>query len=146
MSYGWAMHGPARAAMAGAALWAVTGLAGCGSVARIAPRATTVVVSEADRGRSVNVHAGDRVQVVLHSTYWQVAGSSDPAVLRETGTTAVSPQPGCIPGGGCGTVTVVFDAVAPGRADLDASRTACGEALRCTGDAGSYRVTIVVAS
>ena len=31
---------------------------------------------------------------------------------------AVSPQTsGCVPGGGCGTVSAQFDAVAPGRAD-----------------------------
>jgi hypothetical protein len=45
---------------------------------------------------------------------------------------------------GCGTVTAVFRAVAPGSATITASRTTCGEALLCTGSAGAYEVTIVV--
>ena len=58
-----------------------------------------------------------------------------------------SPQlKGCVPGEGCGTVTALYDAVAPGRADVNAKRTSCGEAMSCTGNLGFYRVTVVVAA
>ena len=107
--------------------------------------ARTLTARDADNGHALSVHVGDHLQVVLGSTYWQLSGSSDPAVLRPSSQPTVSPQPGgCVPGGGCGTVSARFEAVAPGRADVTASRTSCGEALACTGAQGSYRVTVVV--
>jgi hypothetical protein len=105
------------------------------------------VVTERDNGHSVSMRAGERLELQLGSTYWQVDGSSDPNVLRMTAGTSVSVQPqikGCVPGEGCGTVTVLFDAVAPGRADVSAKRTSCGEAMSCTGNLGFFRVTVVV--
>jgi hypothetical protein len=83
---------------------------------------------------------------VLTSTYWQVLGSSDPAVLAlVTGpTSSGAAMTACVPGAGCGTVTTVFHALASGRASITAARTTCGEAMRCTGTAGAYAVTIVV--
>jgi hypothetical protein len=105
----------------------------------------TVVVGDQDNGHAVSLRAGDHLQLVLTSTYWQVQGSSDPNVLRSTVQPSVSPQiRGCVAGEGCGTVTALYDAVAPGRADLDAKRTSCGEAMSCTGNLGFYRVTVVV--
>lgn len=105
----------------------------------------TLVVDERDNGRAVSLRAGQRLEVVLGSTYWQVDGSSDPNVLRQTAQPTVSPQlRGCVPGEGCGTVTADFDAVAPGRADVNAKRTSCGEAMSCTGNLGLYHVTVVV--
>jgi len=104
-----------------------------------------LVVQDQDNGHAVSLRAGERVQLVLASTYWQVDGSSDPKVLRPVAEPAVSPQVGgCVPGEGCGTVTALFDAVAPGRADLSARRTSCGEAMSCTGNLGLYRVTVLV--
>src|SRR5262249_50439541 len=79
------------------------------------------VVSDQDNGHSVSLRAGERLELQLASTYWQVDGSSDPNVLRLTAGTSVSVSPqirGCVPGEGCGTVTALFDAVAPGRADV----------------------------
>jgi hypothetical protein len=112
-----------------------------------APR--TVVISDQDNGHSVSLRAGERLELQLGSTYWQVDGSSNSGVLRQTAGTsvAVSPQiKGCVPGEGCGTVTALFDAVAPGRADVSAERTTCGEAMSCTGNLGFYRVTVLVTS
>jgi hypothetical protein len=51
-----------------------------------------------------------------------------------------------VPGQGCGTVTAVFAAIAPGSARLTASRISCGEALRCTGSDGVYVLTVTVKS
>jgi hypothetical protein len=104
-----------------------------------------VVVRDQDNGRTLSIGVGQGLMVVLDSTYWQVTGSSDPAVLRQTGQPAVSPQPGgCVPGQGCGTVSAAFEGAAPGRADVNARRTTCGEALACTGSQTSYRVTVLV--
>lgn len=103
-------------------------------------------VTESDNGRSVVVRVGSDVKLVLHNTYWQISKSSDPAVLAlvagpdYSGAGPIS----CIPGTGCGTVTAVFRAIAPGQATVTASRTSCGEVLACTGSAGAYRVTFVV--
>jgi hypothetical protein len=109
-----------------------------------APR--TVVVSEQDNGHAISLRSGERLEVVLASTYWEVDGGSNPNVLRPTAQPTTSPElKGCVPGEGCGTVTALYDAVAPGRADVNAKRTSCGEAMSCTGTLGFYRVTVVVA-
>lgn len=160
----WRRRMPAAPALLTAVLLAACGAAGgaeppAGGGGSPAPAATarvplrtppavgarTVTARDADNGRALSVHVGDHLQVVLGSTYWQLAGSSDPAVLRPSAGPSVSPRPGgCVPGGGCGAVSARFDAIAPGRADVTASRTSCGEALACTGGQGSYRLTVVV--
>jgi hypothetical protein len=105
----------------------------------------TVTVREQDNGGAVQLHAGERLQLVLSSTYWHVAGSTDQNVLRAAAEPVVSPRmTGCVPGEGCGTVTALFDALGPGRADVSAQRTSCGEAMACTGSQGTYRVTVLV--
>jgi hypothetical protein len=105
-----------------------------------------VGVGDGDNGHTVMVPVGSTVTLVLTSTYWQVQGSSDPAVLAlVTGPTASGAAiTACVPGAGCGAVTTVFHALASGRASIAAARTTCGEAMRCTGSAGAYAVTIVV--
>jgi hypothetical protein len=103
-------------------------------------------ITEADNGRSVTVMVGSEVTLQLGNTYWQVQDSSNPAVLAlvSAPTASGAGMTACVPGAGCGRVTAVFRAVAPGRATITASRTTCGEALLCTGSAGAYAVTIVV--
>ena len=103
-------------------------------------------LSEADNGSTVSLRAGGTLRVVLHSTYWQIDPASDSTVLASEGSPSYSPDPPgtCVPGGGCGTVTATFQALRPGRAVVSAHRTSCGEALRCTGNQGSYAVTVMV--
>jgi hypothetical protein len=103
-------------------------------------------VSEPDNGTTVTLRTGGALRAVLHSTYWQFDPASDPTVLASQGSPSYSPDPpgSCVPGGGCGTVTADFQALRPGRAVVTAHRTSCGEALRCTGDAGSWMVTVIV--
>jgi hypothetical protein len=105
----------------------------------------TVTASEADSGHTITVTAGDDVVVMLHSTYWQLAPLTG-GVLQASGPPAVAPSTpkSCVPGQGCGTVTQTFLARAGGRAVITASRTSCGEAMRCTGSSGSYQLTVVV--
>lgn len=125
-----------------AAALIVVGCGGAaGSGASLGPSA--VRVTDADNGRTVTLARGGRLTVTLASTYWSIAGSSDPAVLRLDGQPLASPG-SCPPGVGCGQVTATFTAVGPGRAEVTASRSSCGEALSCTGGAGSYRVAVVV--
>jgi hypothetical protein len=137
----------------GAVLLASALVAGCGAVdlpATGSPSPGTgqlQVASDSDSGRTFNLHVGDRLELKLSSTYWMVKGSSNPAVLRPEGAAVVSPQPsGCVPGGGCGTVEVIFDVVGTGSADVTASRNSCGEAMGCTENQGSYRVTVMATS
>ena len=124
-------------------------LASCGRVPGSVPATSnaTVVATDADNGKTVSLHVGDHFDVKLASTYWTIRDSSDPNVLKTAGPTVVSPQPsGCVPGGGCGFAIASFIAVATGSADVTASRTSCGEAMRCIGDSGSYRLTVIVSS
>ena len=122
----------------------------CGTVSEtVGPGATpspaghVAVAGDSDNGKTVSLHIGDRLEVRLTSTYWTIAGSSDPQVLKAVGPVQVSPQSsGCVPGGGCGTVVAIFDVVGAGSAQVTASRTSCGEAMGCTGDQGSFRVTV----
>jgi len=74
-----------------------------------------------------------------------IHGSSDTAVLSQV--SGPSPQPqrsGCVPGGGCGTVTAVYRGTAPGQAQVTASRTSCGEAMGCTADKSHFVVYVIV--
>jgi hypothetical protein len=107
--------------------------------------ATQVSLSEADNGRSLSVHPGDTVTIVLHSTYWSFLASSNPAAVQAQGAPVVVPTlQGCVPGGGCGTVTAHYRAVADGQAALAAHRETCGEALACAPNQKDWRVVITV--
>ena len=111
-----------------------------------APPLAGAQITETDNGHTLRVHAGSELKLILHNTYWQIVGSSSTAVLAPVGAAVYSGAGliSCIPGSGCGTVTQVFRAAGLGQATLTASRTSCGEALQCTGTAGSFKVTIVV--
>jgi len=121
---------------------------GAGSGSTPSPRpAAAITAADAANGHTVTLHVGDSLTVTLHSTYWGFAESSNSVVLVSDGVPAVSPSPsGCVPGQGCGTVVAAFDANAVGTAVVRAARTTCGEALRCTGGAGSYHLTVKVIS
>ncbi len=155
----WRLGGVTQAAIIGVAL-ALTACSGAVATTRSAtpsatssPRATrsagpgsTVTVDET-ASDAVSLRVGQQLIIDLHSTYWMVQGSSNPPVLAMDGAVVVSPSPdGCVPGEGCGTVTADFHAIAPGDAVVSASRTSCGEALRCTRGQGTFRLTVHVTS
>jgi hypothetical protein len=101
--------------------------------------------TDGDNGRELTLRPGQQLKVVLASTYWTIVGSSNTAVLRTDGQPHTNPQPsGCVPGGGCGTVTQVFVAVAAGQAMVTATRTSCGEAMGCVGSSGQYSLRVIV--
>jgi hypothetical protein len=105
----------------------------------------TETVTDHANGQTIDLRQGQVLQVVLSSTYWQIHGSSNSAVLSLLSGPSTQPQPsGCVPGQGCGTVTAVYRAVAAGRAQVSASRSVCGEALGCTGANSQFVVHVVV--
>ena len=120
---------------------------GC-SAAVAAPRlraTATKTVTDRDNGTTVVLHVGDRLKVVLASTYWTIHQSSNAAVLRVDGHQVIKGRPGgCVPGGGCGTATRSYTAASPGTVTLGASRISCGEALRCTGGQGFFKISVTV--
>jgi hypothetical protein len=127
-----------------ALLLVVLGCANSGS-GHAATRAFPVVqVGDKRDGGTVALHVGQKLRVVLHSTYWEFKRVSAPVVLHLVAAPVVAPKAGCVPGQGCGTVTALYVARAAGTASVKAERTSCGEAMGCTGDAGSYTVTVVV--
>jgi len=102
-----------------------------------------VQVGDHRDGGTVALRVGQRLRVVLHSTYWDFKAVDSP-VLHTVRAPTVAPKSGCVPGQGCGTVTALYVARAAGTASVRAARTSCGEAMGCTGDAGSYSLTVVV--
>ena len=105
-----------------------------------------VAIDDSKNGQSVQVHVGDVVKVTLHSTEWTFDPSSDPSALVRLGNQVVAPDPvgTCFPGMGCGVTTAWYKALSAGSAAVSATRVSCGEARRCVGDEGVYRVTVVV--
>jgi hypothetical protein len=119
----------------------------CSSATHGGPAGRRVVVDDGRNGGTVTVHQGDTVVVRLHSTYWNVAAPPPGAVLTlvSRAVRAVPPNSGrCMPGMGCGTVVATFRAQHSGRVDVSASRTTCGEVVRCTKASSHYEVTLVV--
>jgi hypothetical protein len=106
-----------------------------------------IVVRDDANGKAVSARAGDRIELILSSSYWHVTGSSAPSVLRQDGPPVPLPRPkSCpdIPGLGCIPVRANFTALTDGRAAITASRSACGEALRCKPDQTRFTVVVVV--
>jgi hypothetical protein len=137
---------PALGGGAAAALIACT--AGASAVTgphRAGPSA--VVVHDGAGSHTVTVKAGQRLEVVLDSTYWNVAGSSRPGVLRQDGESAVLARPAScptLPGMGCTPIQTDFSALKPGVAVVTASRTSCGEALECAPGQRNFTLKVTV--
>ena len=126
--------------------------AGCGTAASRGPGAGgpgVIVVRDDANGKAVSARAGDRIELILSSSYWHVTGSSAPRVLRQDGAPVPLSRPsGCpdIPGLGCTPVRADFTALTDGRAVITASRSTCGEALRCQPDRTRFTVIVAVRS
>jgi hypothetical protein len=126
--------------------------AGCGTAASyasgpVAGGPTVIVVHDDANGKTVPTRAGDRIELILSSSYWRVTGSSAPSVLRQNGPPALLSRPkSCpnIPGLGCIPVQADFTALTDGKAVITAERSTCGEALRCKSDQTRFSVIIDV--
>ena len=124
--------------------------AGCGTAAShasgpVAGGPTVIVVHDDANGKAVSTRTGDRIELILSSSYWRVTGSSVPSVLRQDGAPVLLSRPkSCpdIPGLGCIPVRADFTALTDGKAVITAERSACGEALRCKPD--QTRFTVIV--
>jgi hypothetical protein len=128
------------------ALIGVVALSACGSTQAATPKPGNrpVLISESGNRHTVTIHRGQTLQVVLHNTYWQFAAPRT-NVLGAVGAPVYAPRrSGCVPGAGCGTVTARYRTLRTGTATIKATRTSCGEALRCQPGAGSFQVTVVV--
>lgn len=146
-------HGYRRRAVVAAACAAgIMTSAGCGTSAYsangpVAGGPTVIVVRDNASGKAVSAKAGNRIELILSSSYWHVAGSSAPSVLRQDGSPVLLSRPSScpdIPGLGCTPVQADFTALADGTAVITATRFACGEALQCRQDQTRFTVTIVV--
>ena len=126
--------------------------AGCGTAASSASGPTAhgpavIVVRDDANGKAVSASAGDRIELILSSSYWRVTGSSAPGVLRQDGSPVLLSRPSScpdLPGRGCIPVRADFTALTDGQAVITASRSTCGEALRCTPGQTRFTVTVVV--
>jgi hypothetical protein len=128
--------------------------AGCGTAASSASGPTArgpavIVVRDDANGKAVSATAGDRVELILSSSYWRVTGSSAPGVLRQDGATVLLSGPSScpdLPGLGCIPVRTDFTALTNGKAVITAGRSTCGEALRCKPDQTRFTVVVDVRS
>ena len=124
--------------------------AGCGTATSrasgpVAGGPTVIVVRDDANGKTVSTRAGNQIELILSSSYWHVTGSSEPSVLRQNGPSVLLSRPNScpdIPGLGCVPVRADFTALADGKAEITAERSACGEALRCKPD--QTRFTVIV--
>jgi hypothetical protein len=108
-----------------------------------------VTIGESSNRHVVTIAKGAHLVVALHSTYWTIAPLARRTVLAQIGTQQTGgplsgPTHACVPGQGCGTVTMHYVANGVGTVRLTAQRTTCGEAMRCTGSQGSWYVTVRV--
>jgi hypothetical protein len=126
--------------------------AGCGTAASsasgpVAGGPAVIVVHDDANGKAVSTRAGDRIELILSSSYWHVTGSSAPSVLRQNGPPVLLSRPkSCpdIPGLGCIPVRADFTALTDGKAVITAERSTCGEALRCRPDQTRFSVIVDV--
>ena len=131
------------------AVAAVMATAACGSssgadsVGTHGSGGATHSLAESSNGKTVTARVGDHIVVALHSTYWMLATPTG-AVLTVTAQPRAGRASGCpnIPGTGCGVVTARYDVTSAGTTHLAASRTTCGEAMRCTGNQGAWSATV----
>jgi hypothetical protein len=126
---------------------AAVAIAEAGTGTASAATRPTVVLHNNANGKTMTVRVGEKVDLILSSSYWHVSGSSSWRVLHQDTREYLLPTPsGCphIPGLGCTPVEVNFTARSAGKAVITASRTSCGEALACSASQRTFKVTVIV--
>jgi hypothetical protein len=151
--HGFAQRHRLMTVLVAASAVSILAAAGCGTARSTAnglvagPR--VIVLHNPASGKVVSARPGDRIELILSSSYWHVTGSSKTSVLRQDGRSVLLSKPkSCpdIPGLGCVPVRADFTAVSKGKATIAATRSVCGEALRCKPDQMRFTVTVVVAA
>jgi hypothetical protein len=104
---------------------------------------STHQLDESSNGKHLAVHFGDTIVVTLHSTYWTF-GVPGGFILQPITPPQVGKGVNCpsVPGSGCGTVTITYNVGKVGSGSINARRTTCGEALKCTAAQSTWSVTI----
>src|SRR5215469_4023289 len=74
-------HRP-TAAVATVSAVGITMTAGCGAAASHSGGPAVIVLRNDANGKAVSARAGDRIKLILSSSYWHVTGSSPPRVLH----------------------------------------------------------------
>ena len=111
--------------------------------------AKTLTFSESSNGHKVQVKSGSVLKITLNSTYWSADRVSNLTKIGDPVMTPIMPGPNAPancqhPGTGCGTVVWSFKASKKGAASFSASRTSCGEALKCAPDQMLYKLNFLV--
>ena len=106
-------------------------------------------IADSANGKTFKVKSGSIIKVTLNSTFWNFQSSTGINGSETPTMTAIMPGPtapaNCqLPGVGCGTVVWKFKAGKPGRANFIASRTLCGEALRCSAKQSKFTVNFQI--
>ena len=110
-------------------------------------------LNENSANKTYAIKVGSIFHLVLHSTYWSLTPIPVGAPIKSlgepvasTGTPAATGPvgPANPPGMGAGSIDWSLKALKVGKFDLKASRTSCGEALRCTDAQSSYVVHIKI--
>jgi predicted secreted protein len=118
----------------------------------IAQAATKSTLNETNLNQRISVKVGSHLSLTLHSMYWQLSALKVGSSVTTKGTVyqrAIIPRPsapaGCrIAGMGCGIQIWNFTATKVGTTAITATRTTCGEAMRCIGTNGRYTVHVKV--
>jgi len=109
----------------------------------------TIKVNDSQNGKTLTISKGTNLTVALHSTFWASSSIKNLTSLSDPVTVAIMPSPNApsncqIPGTGCGTVTWKFSASKKGSAIFSATRSSCGEALKCLPSQRNFKVTFLV--
>lgn len=108
-----------------------------------------ITISESSNGKRIQVATGSLLKIALHSTYWAAGATTNLKPIGEPTITPIIPSDtspaNCRhPGTGCGTVVWSYKVIKKGSAMFSATRTSCGEALRCTPDQMLFKVNLKV--
>lgn len=121
-------------------------LVGCGGVSSdnlASTTSSTHQLDESANGKHLKVNFGDTIVVTLHNTYWTF-GTPGGFILQPVTPPQIGKGSNCpsVPGTGCGTVTMTYNVGKVGSGSLNAHRTSCGEALKCTAAQSTWSVTV----
>lgn len=104
-----------------------------------------ITIRDGANSKTISISKSTIIKIVLNSTYWSMSSSGSLEIQGQPIVVPIPPSssaPGnCkFAGMGCGTVTWKFIANKTGTTEFVATRSSCGEALRCTESQKSFKV------